>query len=78
MAPKETSTHTSEASQEKISRQTIVIGRCPLDCLLTGTAVCHTLVPGPLLRLDRRMIAMWYGVSSFAMLTSWLEPLSEH
>ena len=70
MAPKETSTHTSEASQEKITQPTIVMGRCPLDFLLTGGAVCHTLVPGPLLRLDRRMAAMWQGVPSFALLPS--------
>ena len=70
MAPKETSTHTSEASQEKITRLTLVMGQRPLDFLLTGGAVCHTLVPGPLLRLDCRTTAMWYGVPSFAMLTS--------
>ena len=58
MAPKETFTHTSEASEEKITRPTIVVGRCPLDFLLTGAAVCDTLVPGPLLRLDRRTASM--------------------
>ena len=59
MAPKETSTHTSEASQEKITRPIIVMGQCRLDFLLTGGAVCDTLVPGPLLRLDRQMASMW-------------------
>ena len=78
MAPKETSTHTSEASQEKITRPTIVLGGYPLDFLLTGGALCHTLVPGPLLRLDGRTAFTLCGVPSFAMLTHLSKPSPRH